>query len=97
MPERRHVTDAERATFAADGVVCLRAALDPAAVAAMSEPVEPALASRAMADLSGLGGDATAGGKFVMAVHHDDHGRAFDPDHRPLPPRTTKNGESLVN
>lgn len=41
-------------------------------------------------------GIATAGGKFVMAVHHDDHGRAFDPDHRPLPPRTTKNGESLV-
>ena len=70
MPETRHVTDAERAAFATDGVVCLRAALDPAAVAAMSEPVETALASRAMADLSGLGGDATAGGKFAGGVDH---------------------------
>lgn len=70
MPETRHVTDAERAAFAADGVVCLRAALDPASVAAMAGPVEAALTSRATADLSGLGGEATAGGKFAGGVDH---------------------------
>ncbi len=70
MPEIRHVTDAERAAFATDGVVCLRGALDPATVAGMAEPVEVALRSRAMADLSALGGDATAGGRFAGGVDH---------------------------
>lgn len=70
MPGTRHVTNAERAAFAADGVVCLRAALDPEVVAAMAGPVETALRSRAMADLSGLGGEATAGGKFAGGVDH---------------------------
>lgn len=64
------MTDAERAAFAADGVVCLRGALDPAAVAAMAGPVEVALTSRATADLSGLGGEATAGGRFAGGVDH---------------------------
>jgi ectoine hydroxylase-related dioxygenase (phytanoyl-CoA dioxygenase family) len=70
MAGPRHVTDAERTAFAADGVVCLRGALDPAAVAAMEAPLEAALTSRATADLSGLGGAATAGGRFAGGVDH---------------------------
>lgn len=38
----------------------------------------------------------TPSGTFVMAVNHDGGPRAFDPTHRPLPTRSTKNGEALV-
>lgn len=34
--------------------------------------------------------------KFVFALNHDGDGRHFDPDRRPLPSRTVKNGEGLV-
>jgi len=62
------VTDAERATFAEDGVVCLRAALDPAALAAMAAPVEVALRSDATAELSALAPSPT--GRFAAGVDH---------------------------
>ena len=64
----RTVTDAERATFNADGVVCLRAALDPGALAAMAEPVEEALRSDATAELSAFAPSPT--GRFAAGVDH---------------------------
>jgi ectoine hydroxylase-related dioxygenase (phytanoyl-CoA dioxygenase family) len=69
----RSVTSEERTTFAADGVVCLRAALDPDVVAAMAEPVEVALRSRVTADLSALVGTRDAGatgGRFAGGIDH---------------------------
>ncbi|MGZ6896570.1 MAG: phytanoyl-CoA dioxygenase family protein [Acidimicrobiia bacterium] len=62
----RTVTDSEVATFASAGVVCLRGALDPSLLAAMVEPVETALASRATADLSEMGRGLEAGGVPVL-------------------------------
>lgn len=62
----RAVTDEEIETFTRDGVVCLRGALDPALLAAMTAPVETALASRAMADLSEMGRGLEAGGIAVL-------------------------------
>jgi ectoine hydroxylase-related dioxygenase (phytanoyl-CoA dioxygenase family) len=64
----RAVTDAERAAFAADGVVCLRGALDPAVVIAMAEPVERALRSDATAELSALA--TSPSGRFAAGVDH---------------------------
>jgi ectoine hydroxylase-related dioxygenase (phytanoyl-CoA dioxygenase family) len=63
----RHVTRTERATFATAGVVCLRAALDPALVAAMAVPVEEALRSRETADLTQMGRGLAAAGEVVLA------------------------------
>ncbi len=51
----RAITDAERAAFAADGVVCLRSALDPELLTAMEAAVEIALTSAATANLSEVG------------------------------------------
>jgi ectoine hydroxylase-related dioxygenase (phytanoyl-CoA dioxygenase family) len=64
----REITDTERATFAADGVVCLRDALDPDALAAMAGPVETALRSDATAELSVFAPSAT--GRFAAGVDH---------------------------
>jgi ectoine hydroxylase-related dioxygenase (phytanoyl-CoA dioxygenase family) len=64
----RRVTDAERAAFATDGVVCLRAALEPEVVASMAEPVELALRSDATAELSTLA--PSASGRFAAGVDH---------------------------
>jgi ectoine hydroxylase-related dioxygenase (phytanoyl-CoA dioxygenase family) len=64
----RTLTAVERATFTADGVVCLRAALDPEIVTRMSEPVERALGSGIVANLSELG--PSTGGRFAGGVDH---------------------------
>lgn len=63
----RPVTGAEQATFARDGVVCLRAALDPALLTAMAEPVEQALRSRETADLTEMGVGLAAAGETVLS------------------------------
>lgn len=57
------------AAFATDGVVCLRAALDPAEVAAMAEPVERALRGPDTADLGALTGRVGAP-VFLGGVDH---------------------------
>ena len=62
----RAITAAERAAFAADGVVCLRAALEPELLAAMEGPVETALTSAATADLSAVGRDLEGAGVEVL-------------------------------
>jgi ectoine hydroxylase-related dioxygenase (phytanoyl-CoA dioxygenase family) len=69
------VTPEQVAAFQADGVVCLRGALDPLVVSAMAEPVERALTGPETADLGSLTGrnDQPA---FVAGV---DHWRT-DPD-----------------
>ena len=64
----RTVSAAERDAFAADGVVCLRAALDPGALAAMAGPVEIALGSDATAELSAFAPSPT--GRFAAGVDH---------------------------
>jgi len=64
----RTVSAAERDAFAADGVVCLRAALDPGALAAMAGPVEVALGSDATAELSAFAPSPT--GRFAAGVDH---------------------------
>jgi ectoine hydroxylase-related dioxygenase (phytanoyl-CoA dioxygenase family) len=64
----RSITPAEHATFAADGVVCLRGALDAEVVARMAEPVERALESHVTANLSELG--PSTGGRFAGGVDH---------------------------
>ncbi len=66
MPDPARPTAEEIATFAADGVVCLRAALDVVAVEAMAEPVEHALESTAVADLSEMGRALEAVGERVV-------------------------------
>ncbi len=71
MPEPARPTAEEVAAFAADGVVCLRAALDVAAVEAMAGPVEQALTSTAVADLSEMGRVLEAAGERVV---RDDTG-----------------------
>jgi ectoine hydroxylase-related dioxygenase (phytanoyl-CoA dioxygenase family) len=60
-PSRR-VTEAEIETFWRDGVVCLRQILPLDLIAAMEQPVEDALVSRAMADLSEMGDALESGG-----------------------------------
>lgn len=62
----RSITAEERAAFDDDGVVCLRGALDAAALQAMARPVEHALTSRAMADLSAMGRALEASGETVL-------------------------------
>lgn len=62
----RPVTTAERDAFREDGVVCLRAALDPEVLRAMEGAVETALGSRAMADLSEMGRALEASGETVL-------------------------------
>lgn len=62
----RSITAAERSAFVDDGVVCLRAALDPAILHDMEGPVEIALESRAMADLSEMGRALEAAGETVL-------------------------------
>jgi ectoine hydroxylase-related dioxygenase (phytanoyl-CoA dioxygenase family) len=64
----RRVTEAEQVAFATDGVVCLRAALDPGVVASMAEAVELALRSDATAELSALA--RSASGRFAAGVDH---------------------------
>ena len=64
----RSITDHERAVFARDGVVCLRDALDPAAVAAMAEPVERVLRTDATVELGALAPSTT--GRFAAGVDH---------------------------
>lgn len=79
----RAVTPDEIDAFWADGVVCLRGALDPDVVAAMSGPVEVALRAKESADLSEMGralaaagaavpteGTGTSAGRFVSGVDH---------------------------
>lgn len=63
---RRVISAEERATFAADGVVCLRSALESDLLAAMAEPVERALRSNAMADLSAMGRALESSGEAVL-------------------------------
>ncbi len=85
-------------TFAADGVVCLRGALDPTLLAAMAEPLERALGSAGIADLTAMGdaladGGATVlrstpgGGRFASGVDHwrDDADFADFACRSPLP------------
>ena len=64
----RTITPAEQATFASDGVVCLRGALDSDVVARMAEPVERALRSSVVANLAELG--PSTGGRFAGGVDH---------------------------
>ena len=64
-PSRPRPTPEEIATFVTDGVVCLRGALDVDAVGAMAGPVEQALASTAVADLSEMGRALEAAGERV--------------------------------
>jgi len=71
------LTPAAVATFRADGVVCLRGALDPAAVAAMAEPVERALRGPETADLGALTGERDAP-MFAAGVDHWRSDPAFD-------------------
>jgi ectoine hydroxylase-related dioxygenase (phytanoyl-CoA dioxygenase family) len=77
----RAVTRDEVEAFWADGVVCLRAMLDPAVVAAMAGPVEDALRAKESADLSEMGralaaagedvaSDGESTGRFVSGVDH---------------------------
>ena len=61
------VTPEAIAAFDRDGVVCLRGALDPDLLRAMEQPVEVALASRAMADLSEMGRHLAEAGQTVLA------------------------------
>src|SRR5688572_11827305 len=61
MPETRLVTDAERATFDQDGVVCLRGLIEPAWIAALRQAVQavmetPTEFSRDLAREGGTGG-----------------------------------------
>jgi ectoine hydroxylase-related dioxygenase (phytanoyl-CoA dioxygenase family) len=69
------VTDAHRCTFWADGVVCLRGALPPALIAAMAAPVEAALASDEMADLSDMGRALAQAGETVLVDAESSGGR----------------------
>ena len=62
IPALRAVTEAEVEAFWRDGVVCLRQILPLSALAAMERPVEDALVSRAMADLSEMGDALATGG-----------------------------------
>jgi ectoine hydroxylase-related dioxygenase (phytanoyl-CoA dioxygenase family) len=64
----RTLTPDEHATFATDGVVCLRDALDPDVLAEMADPVERALGSSVTANLSELG--PSTGGRFAGGVDH---------------------------
>jgi ectoine hydroxylase-related dioxygenase (phytanoyl-CoA dioxygenase family) len=77
----RAVTPEEVDAFWADGVVCLRAVLDPEVVLAMAAPVEQALRSKESADLSEMGRaladagedvatDGESTGRFVSGVDH---------------------------
>ncbi len=54
------------ARFHRDGVVCLRAILDPAVLAGMEAPLEAALRSPAVADLSEMGRQLSGGGVDVL-------------------------------
>ena len=56
-------------TFLADGVVCLRGALDPSDVAAMEQPVERVLRGPDVADLGALTGTSDAPA-FLGGVDH---------------------------
>ena len=58
----RAVTEAEIETFWRDGVVCLRQILPLDLISTMEQPVEDALVSRAMADLSEMGDALESGG-----------------------------------
>ena len=58
----RDVTDAEIEAFWRDGVVCLRSILPAELLAPMVQPVEDALVSTAMADLSEMGDALASGG-----------------------------------
>lgn len=58
----RAVTDAEVDTFWRDGVVCLRSIMPAAVLESMVQPVEDALRSSAMADLSEMGDALGSGG-----------------------------------
>ncbi len=64
-------------TFATDGVVCLRGALDPDEVAAMAEPVERALRGPETVDLGTLTGRVGAPA-FSAGVDHWRTDPAFD-------------------
>ena len=63
----RDVTDAEIEAFWHDGVVCLRSILPAELLDSMVQPVEDALVSTAMADLSEMG-DALASGGVTRVV-----------------------------
>jgi ectoine hydroxylase-related dioxygenase (phytanoyl-CoA dioxygenase family) len=63
----RVVTDAEIEAFWRDGVVCLRSILPAELLDSMVQPVEDALVSTAMADLSEMG-DALASGGVARVV-----------------------------
>ena len=62
----RAVSGDEVEAFWADGVVALRGILDPDFVASMAEPVERALASEQVADLSDMGDALAASGEDVL-------------------------------
>ncbi len=63
----RAVTDAEVEAFWRDGVVCLRSIMPASVLDSMVKPVEDALISTAMADLSEMG-DALEDGGFVRVI-----------------------------
>jgi ectoine hydroxylase-related dioxygenase (phytanoyl-CoA dioxygenase family) len=62
----RAVTEEEVAAFWADGVVCLRGALDPDLLAAMAGPVDAAMRGDESADLSEMGRALAAAGEAVL-------------------------------
>ena len=74
---RRAITDDEVDTFWRDGVVCLRAVMPTAWLDSMAEPVEVALQTSAVADLTAMG-DALSGparadtrrGRFLAGTDH---------------------------
>jgi ectoine hydroxylase-related dioxygenase (phytanoyl-CoA dioxygenase family) len=67
----RDVTTDEVEAFERDGVVCLRAILDPGSVAALAQPIDTLLTEPDMADLTGMaGGDGPGAGRFRAGVDH---------------------------
>lgn len=68
LQDVRPITDDEVATFERDGVVHLIGVLNPALVAAMSEPLEAVLASPEVADLGAMVGGT--GPTFVAGTDH---------------------------
>jgi ectoine hydroxylase-related dioxygenase (phytanoyl-CoA dioxygenase family) len=75
MPAGVAVTDAQRRAFWADGVVCLRAALPAATLAAMEDAVDAVLASDEVADLTDMGRALARAGEAVLVDGEPSAGR----------------------
>jgi ectoine hydroxylase-related dioxygenase (phytanoyl-CoA dioxygenase family) len=77
----RALTDTEVETFWTDGVVCLRAVLDPAVLTTMAAPVDAALRGDESADLSEMGRALAAAGETVLRDGESRGGFVSGVDH----------------